>query len=77
MSVLLRPALPEAPKGANIYPESDGKPMADNSKQFVWIFVLYGNLAALFRQEQNVFVCGNQNWFPREGEPDYFKAARG
>jgi len=57
-----------------IYPESDGQPMADNSRQFLWITVLYGNLAALFRDDPNVFVCGNQNWFPREGEPDYCKA---
>ena len=36
-------------KDGIIYPESDGLPLSDNSKQFRWIFVLYGNLAALFR----------------------------
>ena len=35
---------------------------------------LYGNLAALFAAAQDVFVSGNQNWFPREGEPQLFKA---
>jgi Uma2 family endonuclease len=48
--------------------------MADNSKQFVWIVVLYGNLAAQYRDAADVFVSGNQNWFPREGEPGLFKA---
>jgi Uma2 family endonuclease len=64
-----------AAPGAPIeYPESDGKPMADNSKQFVWIVVLYGNLAAQYRDDPDVFVGGNQNWFPREGEPGVVKA---
>jgi Uma2 family endonuclease len=53
-----------------VYPESDGKPMADNTKQFRWIFVLYGNLAALFRDRADVFVSGNQNWYPVEGHSE-------
>jgi Uma2 family endonuclease len=40
----------------------------------VWIVVLYGNLAAQYRNDENVFVSGNQNWFPRQGEPELFKA---
>jgi Uma2 family endonuclease len=50
------------------YPDSDGKPMADNTKQFRWIVVLADNLQALFRDRQDVFVCGNQFWYPVEGE---------
>jgi Uma2 family endonuclease len=50
------------------YPESDGEPMADNTKQLVWIVVLYGNLAALFRNHADIFVGGNQIWYPVEGE---------
>jgi Uma2 family endonuclease len=57
-----------------VYPESDGQPMSDNTKQFVWIVLLYGNLAAQYRDDENVFVGGNQNWFPRQGEPDLSKA---
>src|SRR5262245_44172311 len=53
-----------------IYPESDGLPMSDNTKQFRWIVVLYGNLAALFRARADVFVSGNQNWYPVEGHPE-------
>jgi Uma2 family endonuclease len=55
--------------GAIVYPESDGLPMADNSKQFRWIFALFGNLAALFRDRPDVYVSGNQFWYPEEGNP--------
>ena len=34
-----------APERALAYPESDGKPMADNTRQARWIVVFYGNLA--------------------------------
>src|SRR6266481_5332706 len=50
------------------YPESDGKPMADNTKQLRWIVVLFGNLSALFRDRQDVFVAANLFWYPVEGE---------
>jgi Uma2 family endonuclease len=53
-----------------VYPESDGKPMADNTKQLRWIIVLVGNLTAMFRDREDVFVGGNQFWYPVEGEPD-------
>src|SRR5437763_15979435 len=70
MSLLTRPA----PAGQIFYPESDGLPTADNSKQFRWIFVLFGNLAALFRLRADVLVGGNQFWYPVEGEPDVVQA---
>src|SRR5262249_11299532 len=54
---------------AIVYPESDGKPLSDNSKQFRWIFVLYGNIAALFRDVDDVLVGGDMLWYPVEGEP--------
>jgi Uma2 family endonuclease len=53
-----------------VYPESDGLPMADNTKQLRWIVVLYGNLAALYRDVPDVFVGANQFWYPVEGEPE-------
>jgi Uma2 family endonuclease len=52
------------------YPESDSEPMADNSKQLRWMIVLIGNLTALFRDAPDVFVGGNQFWYPVEGEAD-------
>src|SRR5262245_33864056 len=51
-----------------VYPESDGLPMADNTLQLRWIFVLYGNLAALFAERADVFVGSNQCWYPVEGQ---------
>src|SRR5687767_4834787 len=53
-----------------IYPESDGLPMADNDKQFRWIYTLYGNIAALFRDHQDVKVGGNMFWYPVEGNSE-------
>jgi Uma2 family endonuclease len=62
--------VPPAPPGALVYPESDGQPMAENTRQLRWIVVLFGNLAALFRDRPDVFVGGNQFWYPVEGEPE-------
>jgi len=53
-----------------VYPESDGLPMADNSKQFEWIVMLFNNIAALFHAREDVFVSGNQFWYPEEGHPE-------
>jgi Uma2 family endonuclease len=52
------------------YPESDGEPMADNTKQFRWIVVLFTNLANLFTEVLDVFVGGNLIWYPAEGQPE-------
>jgi Uma2 family endonuclease len=52
------------------YPESDGKPLADNTKQLRWIVVLFGNLAALFRDRADVFVAADLFWYPVEGHPE-------
>jgi Uma2 family endonuclease len=52
------------------YPESDGLPLADNSLQLRWITVIYGNLAALFADRADVWVCGNQYWYPVKGQPE-------
>jgi Uma2 family endonuclease len=61
--------LTSTPSGAIVYPESDGKPMADNTKQLRWIVRLYDNLEALFAKRADVFVGSNQFWYPVEGEP--------
>lgn len=53
-----------------IYPESDGQPLAENTKQLRWIVVLYGNLAALFRDAADVFVAADLFWYPVEGQPE-------
>jgi Uma2 family endonuclease len=51
------------------YPESDGKPMADNTLQFRWIVTIQGGLDAWFRDNPDVFVAGNLLWYPIEGQP--------
>jgi Uma2 family endonuclease len=54
-----------------VYPDSDGQPMADNTKQFQWITVIKTNLDWLFRDEEMVFVAGDLLWYPVEGNPKY------
>jgi len=50
-----------------IYPESDGKPMADNTKQFEWIVKIKEGLEILFSDTPDVFVAGDFFWYPVEG----------
>ncbi len=56
--------------GPCIYPDNDGKPMADNTTQLRWIVVLYGNLSALFADRPEVFVGADLLWYPVEGHPE-------
>ncbi|MES1024499.1 Uma2 family endonuclease [Gloeocapsa sp. BRSZ] len=50
-----------------IYPDSDGQPMADNTKQFRWIVTIKEGLEWLFKDDPNVFVAGDLLWYPQEG----------
>ena len=50
-----------------IYPESDGQPMSDNTKQFRWIVTIKENLEILFASDPTVFVAGDLMWYPVEG----------
>ncbi|HEY9649708.1 MAG TPA: Uma2 family endonuclease [Coleofasciculaceae cyanobacterium] len=50
-----------------IYPESDGQPMADNTKQFRWIVVIEQNLDWMYADDPNVFVAGDLFWYPVQG----------
>lgn len=52
-----------------IYPESDGLPLADNTIQFRLITTIVGGIAALYKDNPNVFVAGDLFWYPKEGEP--------
>jgi len=56
------------------YPESDGRPMADNTEQFQWIVLLQTNLDALFADDPNVLVVGALLWYPVEGQPKIRRA---
>jgi Uma2 family endonuclease len=50
------------------YPDSDGKPLSDNTLQFRWIVTIQGGLDALFGDNPNVFVAGDLLWYPVEGD---------
>ncbi len=47
-----------------LYPDSDGKPMADNTEQFRWIVLIKENLEILFASDDNVFIAGDLLWYP-------------
>ena len=53
-----------------IYPDSEGKPMAEDTKQFRWIVLLKDNLDCLFANNLDVFVAGDLLWYPVDGKPD-------
>ncbi len=50
-----------------IYPDSDGEPMAENTKQFEIITMLHGGIDSLFIDRDDVFVAGDLFWYPVEG----------
>jgi len=50
------------------YPESDGKPMSDNTKQYEWIVRIKEGLEVLFRDDPDVFVAADLLWYPTEGD---------
>ena len=52
-----------------VYPDSDGMPMADNTKQFDEIVRIKNGLDALFADRADVFVAGDLLWYPVEGDP--------
>ena len=53
--------------GDVLYPDSDGKPMSDNTKQYLWIALIKEGVEWLFAHDPNVFVAGDLLWYPVEG----------
>jgi Uma2 family endonuclease len=49
------------------YPDSDGKPMSDNTIQARWIVLFYTNLMAMFGGRDDVFIAADLLWYPVEG----------
>ncbi|NDJ21679.1 Uma2 family endonuclease [Nostoc sp. B(2019)] len=60
--------LPSSTQKGIIYPDSDGQPMADNTKQFELIVWIKDNLELLFANDPNVFVAGDLLWYPVEND---------
>ncbi len=52
------------------YPDSDGKPMAENTLQFQWIVTIKEGLDHVYHDRPNVFVAGDLLWYPAEGYPE-------
>lgn len=50
-----------------IYPDSDQKPMSDNTKQYRWIVTIKENLEILFASQDSVFIAGDFLWYPVQG----------
>ncbi len=53
-----------------VYPDSDGKPMAENTKQYQYIITIQVGLDSLFASDPNVFVAADLFWYPVEGRTD-------
>ena len=51
----------QSPSFKVLYPDADGQPMADNTKQFRWITRLVANLKILLK-DQTAFVAGDLLW---------------
>lgn len=44
-----------------IYPESDGKPIAENTIQYRYIVTIHGNVGAIVALDPNVLICAVDN----------------
>ncbi len=64
-----KPAIRQRSQKSIIYPESDGKPMSDNTKQYDWITRIKGGLESRFNSDPKVFVAGDLLWYPVKGNP--------
>jgi Uma2 family endonuclease len=51
------------------YPDSDGQPMAENTRQYDFIVYIKTNLDVLFAARDDVFVAGDLLWYARFGDP--------
>jgi Uma2 family endonuclease len=57
-----------------IYPETDGEPIAQNTKQAEAMMTLKENLDALFADRDDVFVAIDLFWYPVQGHPEIRQA---
>jgi Uma2 family endonuclease len=68
LPVIMHTSLPIPPAADLIvYPQSDGKPMADNTWQARWIVMLYSNLRSVL-DLRTTFVAMDLLWYPLEGQ---------
>ena len=67
-------SIPRLPRSEIVYPDSDGRPMADNTLQFRWIVTIKEGLDWVFQGQPQVFVAGDLLWYPVEGKPTICQA---
>lgn len=51
----------------DFYPDSDGRPMSENTLQFEWITLIKQGLELFFEKRLDVFVAGDLLWYPVKG----------
>ena len=56
------------------YPETDGKPMAENTLQYDWITMIVGSLREIHLKRDDVFIAGDLFWYPVEGSTTIVQA---
>ena len=61
--------IPKRSRPDVIYPDSDGKPMAENTLEYRWIVTIKEGIDRVYRPDPNVFVAGDLLWYPVEGDP--------
>ncbi|MDR3621943.1 MAG: Uma2 family endonuclease [Paludisphaera borealis] len=62
--------IPKSAPRAIVYPDRDGRRIADNTLQYQWIVTIEGNLELLFADRPDVFVAGDLLWYAVEGQPN-------
>ncbi len=50
------------------YPDCDGNPMSDNTRQFRFIVLIKENLEIFYAACMDVFIAGDLLWYPIEGD---------
>jgi Uma2 family endonuclease len=56
--------LTQDPELDQLYPSSDGQPMAENTRQYRWIVLIKENLELILAAVENVFIAADLLWYP-------------
>lgn len=67
--IMVQQLFPPSVEEELLYPESDGKPLADNTIQFRLMTTIQGGLDSLFQERDDVFVAGDLLWYPVQLSP--------
>ena len=67
MALITQPSIPQIDVEIE-YPDCDGNPMSDNTRQYRLIVMIKENLEIFYATVMNVFVGGDLLWYPIEGD---------